>query len=133
MQKRWIILFAALLILSLLGLVYSDSEGVFTDLDPNLNFADVAWMITATIFVLMMTPGLSFFYGGMVRAKNVISTIFLPNLSHVSCNKPSPYSCIILLTTELGHFTTLINSHMPFLPLLERISLTALSLISCFI
>lgn len=75
MQKRWIILFAALLILSLLGLVYSDSEGVFTDLDPNLDFADVAWMITATIFVLMMTPGLSFFYGGMVRAKNVISTI----------------------------------------------------------
>lgn len=75
MQKRWIILFAALLILSLLGLVYSDSEGGFTDLDPNLNFADVAWMITATIFVLMMTPGLSFFYGGMVRAKNVISTI----------------------------------------------------------
>lgn len=75
MQKRWIILFAALLILSLLGLVYSDSEGVFTDLDPNLNFADVSWMITATIFVLMMTPGLSFFYGGMVRAKNVISTI----------------------------------------------------------
>ncbi len=75
MQKRWIILFAALLILSLLGLVYSDSEGVFNDLDPNLNFADVAWMITATIFVLMMTPGLSFFYGGMVRAKNVISTI----------------------------------------------------------
>lgn len=75
MQKRWIILFVALAVLSLLGLVYSDSEGVFTDLDPNLNFADVAWMITATIFVLMMTPGLSFFYGGMVRAKNVISTI----------------------------------------------------------
>ena len=35
------------------------------------------WMIlmTATIFVLMMTPGLSFFYGGMVGAKNVISTM----------------------------------------------------------
>lgn len=32
-------------------------------------------MITATIFVLMMTPGLSFFYGGMVRKKNVISTM----------------------------------------------------------
>ncbi|MDD6139812.1 MAG: ammonium transporter [Bacteroidales bacterium] len=32
-------------------------------------------MITATIFVLMMTPGLSFFYGGMVGQKNVISTI----------------------------------------------------------
>lgn len=75
MQKRWIILFAALAVLSLLGLVFSGVEGTFDDLDPNLNFADVAWMITATIFVLMMTPGLSFFYGGMVRAKNVISTI----------------------------------------------------------
>ena len=38
-------------------------------------WANVAWMITATIFVLMMTPGLSFFYGGMVRSKNVISTM----------------------------------------------------------
>ena len=36
---------------------------------------DVAWLITATIFVLMMTPGLSFFYGGMVGAKNVIATM----------------------------------------------------------
>lgn len=40
-----------------------------------MNTANVAWMITATIFVLMMTPGLSFFYGGMVGKKNVISTI----------------------------------------------------------
>ena len=37
-----------------------------------ISAADVAWLITATIFVLMMTPGLSFFYGGMVGAKNVI-------------------------------------------------------------
>ena len=40
-----------------------------------INAADVAWLITSTIFVLMMTPGLSFFYGGMVGAKNVISTM----------------------------------------------------------
>jgi ammonium transporter, Amt family len=40
-----------------------------------LNGADVAWMLTATAFVLIMTPGLSFFYGGMVRPKNVISTM----------------------------------------------------------
>lgn len=75
MQKRWIILFVALLGISFLGLFYSDFEGTFTTEDPNLNFADIAWMITATIFVLMMTPGLSFFYGGMVRSKNVISTM----------------------------------------------------------
>lgn len=75
MQKRWIILFVALLSISFLGLFYSGHEGMFTDIDSNLNFADIAWMITATIFVLMMTPGLSFFYGGMVRSKNVISTM----------------------------------------------------------
>ena len=36
---------------------------------------DVAWMLTATGLVLLMTPGLSFFYGGMVRSKNVVSTM----------------------------------------------------------
>ena len=37
--------------------------------------ADVAWMLTATALVMLMTPGLSFFYGGMVQKKNVISTM----------------------------------------------------------
>jgi len=36
---------------------------------------DTAWMLTATALVLLMTPGLSFFYGGMVRTKNVVSTM----------------------------------------------------------
>jgi Amt family ammonium transporter len=36
---------------------------------------DTAWMIVATAFVLIMTPGLGFFYGGMVGKKNVISTM----------------------------------------------------------
>ena len=36
---------------------------------------DVAWMLTATSLVLLMTPGLAFFYGGMVSSKNVISTM----------------------------------------------------------
>jgi ammonium transporter, Amt family len=36
---------------------------------------DVAWMMTASGLVLLMTPGLSFFYGGMVQKKNVISTM----------------------------------------------------------
>ena len=39
------------------------------------NAGDVAWMLTATGLVLLMTPGLSFFYGGMVRFKNVVSTM----------------------------------------------------------
>ena len=40
-----------------------------------IDAADTAWMLTATALVLLMTPGLSFFYGGMVRAKNVVSTL----------------------------------------------------------
>ena len=40
-----------------------------------INPADTAWMLTAAALVLLMTPGLSFFYGGMVDRKNVISTM----------------------------------------------------------
>src|SRR5262245_1986198 len=40
-----------------------------------LNSGDVAWMLTASALVLLMTPGLSFFYGGMVSFKNVVSTM----------------------------------------------------------
>ncbi|RZK12113.1 MAG: ammonium transporter, partial [Hymenobacter sp.] len=37
--------------------------------------ADIAWMLTASALVLFMTPGLAFFYGGMVSRHNVISTM----------------------------------------------------------
>ncbi|WP_231862272.1 ammonium transporter [Rufibacter sp. DG15C] len=40
-----------------------------------INAADTAWMLTATALVLIMTPGLAFFYSGMVNRKNVISTM----------------------------------------------------------
>lgn len=40
-----------------------------------INAADTAWMLTAAALVLIMTPGLAFFYGGMVSKKNVISTM----------------------------------------------------------
>lgn len=40
-----------------------------------LDKGNIAWMLTATALVLLMTPGLSFFYGGMVRAKNILSTM----------------------------------------------------------
>lgn len=39
------------------------------------NGADVAWMLSSTALVLIMTPGLAYFYGGMVKKKNVISTM----------------------------------------------------------
>jgi ammonium transporter, Amt family len=39
------------------------------------NGADIAWMIVATALVFLMTPGLAFFYGGMVNRRNVLSTM----------------------------------------------------------
>src|SRR6201991_1738151 len=36
---------------------------------------DVAWMLAATALVLLMTPGLAYFYGGMIDTKNIISTM----------------------------------------------------------
>jgi Amt family ammonium transporter len=40
-----------------------------------LNAGDTAWMLIATALVLFMTPGLAFFYGGMVRSKNVLGML----------------------------------------------------------
>jgi Amt family ammonium transporter len=45
-----------------------------------INAGDTAWVIVATALVMMMTPALAFFYGGMVRKKNVLSTL---NLSFI--------------------------------------------------
>ncbi|AMQ00213.1 Ammonia channel protein [Pedobacter cryoconitis] len=39
------------------------------------NAADIAWILVATALVFLMTPGLAFFYGGMVHRKNVLSTM----------------------------------------------------------
>src|SRR6184192_1110760 len=44
---------------------------------PALNPADTAWMLVATALVLLMTPALGFFYGGMVRAKNTLNTMMM--------------------------------------------------------
>jgi Amt family ammonium transporter len=39
------------------------------------NSGDIAWVITSTALVMIMTPALGFFYGGLVRKKNLVSTI----------------------------------------------------------
>ncbi len=74
LRSGWLFVFLILMAVSISGLFVGSSED-FYNMPANHLYANVAWMITATIFVLMMTPGLSFFYGGMVRAKNVISTM----------------------------------------------------------
>ncbi|MEW3498500.1 ammonium transporter [Pseudomonas aeruginosa] len=67
MTLRKIAGLGALLSLALPGLALAAEE-------PVLNSGDTAWMLISTALVLLMTiPGLALFYGGMVRAKNVLS------------------------------------------------------------
>jgi Amt family ammonium transporter len=42
---------------------------------PKIDSGDTAWMLASAALVLLMTPGLALFYGGMVRTKNVLGTI----------------------------------------------------------
>src|SRR3954470_11951108 len=60
---------AIIAILSLFVPSFAPKEGV------EYNSADIAWIIVATALVFLMTPGLAFFYGGMVHRKNVLSTM----------------------------------------------------------
>ena len=46
-----------------------------------MDSGSIAWLLTASALVLLMTPGLAFFYGGLVRSRNVISTIMLSFMS----------------------------------------------------
>lgn len=72
-KKRWIVIFAILVLLQII--VLFDGSPISTEGANTIDKADTAWMIVASAFVLFMTPGLSFFYGGMVSHKNVISTM----------------------------------------------------------
>src|SRR5579864_3574735 len=64
--------FVLLVLISLLAL-FVPSFANFDD--GKYNGADIAWIIVATALVFLMTPGLAFFYGGMVNRKNVLSTM----------------------------------------------------------
>ena len=44
---------------------------------PELNTGDTAWVLASAALVLLMTPGLAFFYGGMVRAKSVLNMMMM--------------------------------------------------------
>ncbi|QEC53304.1 ammonium transporter [Anseongella ginsenosidimutans] len=65
-----------LIVLALISIVaiFIPAEGVNLE-QAGINSADVAWILVASTLVFLMTPGLSFFYGGMVNRKNVISTM----------------------------------------------------------
>ena len=72
-MKRYLPFSIIVLILALTFLYPSVEVNSLTD--PKFNTGDIAWMLMSTALVLIMTPGLAFFYGGMVTKKNVISTM----------------------------------------------------------
>jgi Amt family ammonium transporter len=69
----------SILLISLLIVTLFSTSILTAHPDPvnavTFDTGDTAWMIVATALVLIMTPGLGFFYGGMVGKKNVISTM----------------------------------------------------------
>ena len=56
------------LLMSLSGLALADDG-------PKVDSGDTAWILMSSALVMLMTPGLALFYGGMVRKKNVLGTI----------------------------------------------------------
>jgi Amt family ammonium transporter len=72
MGKRMNFVVLALLVFISL---FAGSEYQFVEGSGDIDTGDTAWMIVASAFVLLMTPGLAFFYGGMVNKKSVISTM----------------------------------------------------------
>lgn len=66
--------FIFLALVAIIGL-FMPREASFADPKGQYNYGDIAWILVASCLVYLMTPGLSFFYGGMVNRKNVISTM----------------------------------------------------------
>lgn len=66
--------FIAILIVAILCFIFPNGD-VLQVKDTTIDTGDTAWLLVSTALVLLMTPGLAFFYGGMVRKKNVISTM----------------------------------------------------------
>ncbi len=64
-------LFAAALALMAPSLAHAEDAATST-----INSGDTAWLLISSALVMLMTPGLAFFYAGMVRRKNVVSTLF---------------------------------------------------------
>ncbi len=68
-QRINFIVLAALILLSVI------TAGSYPELISAIDSGDTAWVLISSALVLLMTPGLSFFYGGMIDKKNIISTM----------------------------------------------------------
>ncbi|HEY6335261.1 MAG TPA: ammonium transporter [Alphaproteobacteria bacterium] len=73
---------------------------------PKIDSGDTAWMLTSVALVLMMTiPGLALFYGGMVRKKNVLSTLM----------QSFAITCLVTVLWAIVNYSTAFTAGTPFL------------------
>lgn len=72
-MKKPVIFLVLLVAISVLALFIPAVPGTIPT--EGINSGDVAWMLAATALVLLMTPGLAFFYGGMIDTKSIVSTM----------------------------------------------------------
>ena len=64
--------------LTLLFMIIGCSSGVAEQVgEASISPADTVWMLVATALVLLMTPALALFYGGLVRSKNALNTMMM--------------------------------------------------------
>ncbi len=89
-MKRYVP-FLLIVVVLLLTFIFPSVEIKDTS-KANFNTGDIAWMLMSTALVLIMTPGLAFFYGGMVTKKNVISTML------------QSVVCMVIITVMWGIF-----------------------------
>ena len=73
-KRRYLAPFIILAVITVLALIPIDYSTMNLN-NASIDKADTAWMLIASALVLLMTPGLAFFYGGMVRYKNLVSTL----------------------------------------------------------
>jgi Amt family ammonium transporter len=59
-----------------------------TFVQPPINAGDTAWLLTSSALVMIMTPGLAFFYGGLVRANFIVNTLMMN------------YICLAIVTVQ---------------------------------
>src|SRR5688500_7203264 len=72
-MKKSVIFLVLLIAVSILA-VFQPSVPT-TIVTEGIDTGDTAWMLAAAAMVLLMTPGLAYFYGGMIDTKNIISTM----------------------------------------------------------
>src|SRR6188768_1950246 len=72
-MKKSVVFLVLLIAISILAVVMPAVPGQIVT--EGINSGDVAWMLCASALVLLMTPGLAYFYGGMIDTKNIISTM----------------------------------------------------------